>query len=125
VEVDYLKERGTGMVDGSRTYGHIATFKVKGGEALGYEELEAARAAMQSVEPGISRVLHHVGGKEEGRYRAIMRAVETRDFLTAEIAKIPMETLKAAADEILKKCSEVVGVYYDITPKPPATVEYE
>jgi len=54
-----------------------------------------------------------------------MRAVETRDFLTAEIAKIPQETLKAAAEEILEKCSEVVGVYYDITPKPPATVEYE
>ncbi len=26
---------------------------------------------------------------------------------------------------ILEKSSEVVGVYYDITPKPPATVEYE
>jgi len=54
-----------------------------------------------------------------------MRAVETRDFLTAEIAKIPHETLKAAAEEILEKCPEVVSVYYDITPKPPATVEYE
>jgi len=123
--VGYLKERGTGMVDGNRTYGRIATFKVKGGEALGYEELEAARAAIQSMEPGISRVLYHVAGKEGGKYRAAMRAVETRDFLTAEIAKIPHETLKAAAEEILKKCSGVVGVYYDITPKPPATVEYE
>jgi GMP synthase (glutamine-hydrolysing) len=70
-------------------------------------------------------VLYHVAGKEEGKYRATMRAVETRDFLTAEISKIPRETLKVAAEEILKKCSEVVSVYYDITPKPPATVEYE
>jgi GMP synthase (glutamine-hydrolysing) len=77
------------------------------------------------MEPGISRVLYHIAGKEEGKYRAAMRAVETRDFLTAEISKIPRETLKVAAEEILKKCSEVVGVYYDITPKPPATVEYE
>ena len=125
VGVVYLKERGTGMVDGNRTYGRIATFKVKGGEAFGYEELEAARAAIQSVEPEISRVLYHVAAKDGGRYRVAMRAVETRDFLTAEIAKVPQETLKSAANEILEKCSEVVGVYYDITPKPPATVEYE
>jgi len=125
VGVAYLRERGTGMVDGNRTYGRIATFKVKGGKALGYEELEAARAAIQSTEPGISRVLYHVAGKEGGIYRVTMRAVETRDFLTAEIAKVPLGTLKAAADEILEKCSGVVGVYYDITPKPPATVEYE
>ena len=125
VGVDYFKERGTGMVDGKRTYGRIASFRVKGGEALGYDALEAARAAMQSLEPGISRVLFHVAGKNGGRYRAAMRAVETRDFLTAEIANVPQETLKAAANEILEKCSEVIGVYYDITPKPPATVEYE
>ena len=125
MRVAYLKERGTGMVDGNRTYGRIATFNVKGGEALGYEELEEARVAIQSMEPRISRVLYNVSGKEGGKYRVAMRAVETRDFLTAEIAKVPHETLKAAADEILEKCSEVVGVYYDITPKPPATVEYE
>jgi GMP synthase (glutamine-hydrolysing) len=121
----YLKERGTGMVDGNRTYGRIASLKVKGGEALSYDELEVARATLQSIEPEISRVLYHISGKAGGKYRAAMRAVETRDFLTAEIAKVPYETLKASANEILEKCSEVVGVYYDITPKPPATVEYE
>ena len=124
IRVAYLKERGTGMVDGNRTYGRIVTFKVKGNH-LRYGELETARATIQSEEPEVSRVLYHVAGKEGGKYRAAMRAVETRDFLTAEIAKIPHETLKAAADEILEKCSEVAGVYYDITPKPPATVEYE
>ncbi|MBC8225369.1 GMP synthase [Candidatus Bathyarchaeota archaeon] len=125
VEVAYLKERGTGMMDGNRTYGRIATFKFRGGETLGYLELEAARAAIQSMEPGISRVLYHIAGRAEGKYRAAMRAVETRDFLTAEISKVPQGTLRAAADEILEKCSKVVGVYYDVTPKPPATVEYE
>lgn len=124
IRVAYLRERGTGMVDGNRTYGRIATLTVKG-DSLGYGELETARAAIQSVEPGISRVLYRVAGKEGGKYKVAMRAVETRDFLTAEVSKIPHETLKAAADEILEKCSEVVGVYYDITPKPPATVEYE
>jgi GMP synthase (glutamine-hydrolysing) len=125
IGVVYLKERGTGMMDGKRTYGRIATIEVKGGESLGYEGLEAARATIQSMEPGVSRVLYYVAGKERGKYRAAMRAVETRDFLTAEIAKVPNETLKDAAYEILEKCSEVAGVYYDITPKPPATVEYE
>jgi len=122
--VAYLKERGTGMLDGNRTYGRIATLTVKG-DSLGYGELETARAAIQSVEPGISRVLYHIAGESGGKYRVAMRAVETRDFLTAEVSTIPHETLIAAAEEILEKCSEVVGVYYDVTPKPPATVEYE
>jgi GMP synthase (glutamine-hydrolysing) len=124
VGVVYLKERGTGMVDGNRTYGRIATFKVEG-NVLNYRELETVRAAIQDLEPGISRVLYKIVGREDGKYNATMRAVETKDFLTAEIAKIPYETLKATAEEIFKNCSEVASIFYDITPKPPATVEYE
>ena len=124
IRISYLKERGTGMVDGNRTYGLIAIFKIEG-KVLDYVELERGRAAIQETEPGISRVLYHISGTRKGKYRAAMRAVETRDFLTAEIAKIPYETLIATAEEILEKCSEVISVYYDITPKPPATVEFE
>jgi GMP synthase (glutamine-hydrolysing) len=54
-----------------------------------------------------------------------MRAVKTRDYLTAEVAEIPWETLESAAKEILKACKKVSAVYYDVTPKPPATIEFE
>jgi GMP synthase (glutamine-hydrolysing) len=124
ISVSYLKEKGTGMLNGKRTYGHVVTFNIKG-ENLDYNELEAARATIQDADPEISRVLYHISGKDVGKYRVAMRAVETKDFLSAEISEIPLNTLLDAAEDILKKCSQVVAVYYDITPKPPATVEYE
>jgi len=58
-------------------------------------------------------------------YVIAVRAVETRDFLTARVADIPWSTLKETADRILEECPNVSTVYYDVTPKPPATVEME
>jgi GMP synthase (glutamine-hydrolysing) len=54
-----------------------------------------------------------------------MRSVETQDFLTAEITKAPWSILDSTANKIMEKCGKVNKVYYDITPKPPATVEFE
>ncbi|MGD2200697.1 MAG: ATP-binding protein [Candidatus Bathyarchaeota archaeon] len=129
VNIRYLKERGTGMFEGNRTYGNVAVFSVEegdsGAENLGYDELERAREAIQSSQQDISRVLYGVAGRDEDGYYISMRAVETQDFLTAEISKIPLETLNKSAWEILEACPRVSKVFYDVTPKPPATVEYE
>jgi len=54
-----------------------------------------------------------------------MRAIKTRDYLTAEVAEIPWETLEATTERILTECPDVSAVYYDVTPKPPATIEFE
>jgi GMP synthase (glutamine-hydrolysing) len=54
-----------------------------------------------------------------------LRAVQTKDFLTAEVSEIPWTTLCAIAGEIIKKCELVSTIYYDVTPKPPATIEME
>jgi GMP synthase (glutamine-hydrolysing) len=47
------------------------------------------------------------------------------DFLTAQVSEIPWTTLEKIAKEIIEKCSDVSTVYYDVTPKPPATIEME
>jgi len=130
VSASYLRERGTGMVEGSRTYGYVVALKVLDGSGnpvkFDYGKLEKMRGAVQSGEEGISRVLYLVAenGEEDGYYIA-MRAVETRDFLTASVSEIPWPTLEAAAGRILSACPKVAKVYYDVTPKPPATVEFE
>ena len=81
---------------------------------------------IQSNFPEVSRVLQLVAArKDDEGYYISMRAVETQDFLTANTSKIPWTTLELAAKKIFSACPKVIKVYYDVTPKPPATVEYE
>ncbi|MEM1991003.1 MAG: hypothetical protein QW782_10290, partial [Candidatus Bathyarchaeia archaeon] len=60
-----------------------------------------------------------------GLYSIAIRAVKTEDFLTAEVAEIPWSCLRETAEEILNTCPEVSSIYFDVTPKPPATIEME
>ncbi len=53
-----------------------------------------------------------------------IRAVESKDALTAAPSRIPWATLFKARDKILAEVPGVVKVVYDITPKPPSTIEY-
>ena len=55
----------------------------------------------------------------------IIRAVTTDDFMTADWAKIPYDILQTVSNRITNECRGINRVVYDITSKPPATVEYE
>ena len=55
----------------------------------------------------------------------IIRAVTTDDFMTADWAKIPYDILQSVSNRITNECNGINRVVYDITSKPPATVEYE
>ena len=58
-------------------------------------------------------------------YTVALRAVSTDDFMTAEWTKLPYEVLEAASSRIANEVKGIVRVVYDITSKPPATVEWE
>ena len=54
-----------------------------------------------------------------------LRAVSTDDFMTAEFTRLPYEVLERASSRITNEAPGVSRVVSDISPKPPATVEWE
>ena len=58
-------------------------------------------------------------------YAVALRAVTTSDFMTAEAARIPWEVLEKIASRIGNEVDHVNRVFYDLTGKPPGTIEFE
>ena len=66
-----------------------------------------------------------MGDSRTYAYTLALRGVVTNDFMTAEWAKIPYEVLATASNRIVNEVAGINRVVYDITGKPPATIEWE
>ena len=64
---------------------------------------------------------------DERRYAEVivLRAVETVDFMTAKWAHLPYDFLELVSTRIVNEIEDVSRVVYDISSKPPATIEWE
>ncbi|MDC7279877.1 glutamine-hydrolyzing GMP synthase [Butyrivibrio fibrisolvens] len=66
-----------------------------------------------------------MGDERTYDYAVVLRAVETVDFMTAEASEIPFEVLQRVMSRIINEVKGVNRVMYDLTSKPPGTVEME
>ncbi len=66
-----------------------------------------------------------MGDERTYDYAVALRAVKTIDFMTADAAEIPFEVLQTAMSRIINEVRGVNRVFYDLTSKPPGTIEFE
>ena len=72
--------------------------------------------------------MRSVGARGDARtydYAVALRAVNTVDFMTAETAEIPFEVLAKVMNRVINEVKGVNRVLYDLTSKPPGTIEFE
>ena len=72
-----------------------------------------------------SKTVGVMGDARTYGYTVALRAVSTDDFMTAEWTRLPYEVLEKSSNRITNEVKGISRVVYDITSKPPATVEWE
>ncbi len=66
-----------------------------------------------------------MGDERTYDYTLALRAVTTTDFMTADWARIPYDVLERISNRIINEVKHINRIVYDITSKPPATIEWE
>ena len=127
---------------GIRIIGEVTADKVRivqDADFIYREEVDKAAAAYKAEHGGEAPWVPHqelaalsnmravgvMGDERTYDYAVVVRAVRTIDFMTAEAAEIPFEVLQTVMSRIINEVKGVNRVFYDLTSKPPGTIEFE
>jgi GMP synthase (glutamine-hydrolysing) len=122
---------------GVRILGEVTSQRIemlRAADAIFTQELEAAGLLRQKDGAGTAQSfavllpVRSVGVMGDGRTYAhviALRAVTTDDFMTADWARLPYALLSKVSNRIVNEVAGVNRVVYDISSKPPATIEWE
>jgi GMP synthase (glutamine-hydrolysing) len=98
-------------------------------DAIFIDELRAAGWYEQTAQAfAVFLPVRSVGVMGDGRtyeYVVALRAVQTVDFMTAQWAELPHALLSRVSSRIINEVRGINRVVYDISGKPPATIEWE
>ncbi len=130
---EYLVSRqpfpGPGL--GIRIIGEVTAEKVRivqDADAIYREEI--AKAGIEGLGQYFAaltnmRSVGVMGDERTYDYAVALRAVNTTDFMTAECSEIPFDVLQKVMNRIINEVKGVNRVMYDLTSKPPGTIEFE
>ncbi|MBQ7614366.1 MAG: glutamine-hydrolyzing GMP synthase [Butyrivibrio sp.] len=117
---------------GIRIIGEVTAEKVRIVQDADYiYRTELAEACLEKLPDQYFAALSNMrsvgvmGDERTYDYAVVLRAVETVDFMTAEASEIPFEVLQRVMSRIINEVKGVNRVMYDLTSKPPGTVEFE
>jgi GMP synthase (glutamine-hydrolysing) len=112
--------------------------KLRAADAILTMELHDAGLSRMQVENGVTqgtaqafavllpvRSVGVMGDQRTYQEAVALRAITTEDFMTADWARLPHELLARIASRIVNEVTGINRVVYDITSKPPATIEWE
>lgn len=117
---------------GIRIIGEVTAEKVRIVQDADYiYREEVAKAGLEKLPDQYFAALTNMrsvgvmGDERTYDYAVALRAVETVDFMTAEASPLPFDLLQTVMSRIINEVKGVNRVVYDITSKPPGTVEFE
>jgi GMP synthase (glutamine-hydrolysing) len=110
-----LTKKVTGLVNGKRTY------EIPLCESGEYDFENLTKKASQIK--GYARVFYEMGNNPIGKFDVVIRSINSKDARTASVTDLSIELLNELKQDLLE-ISETKNVYFDVTPKPPATIEY-
>ncbi len=112
---DVLLRKVTGIINGQRTY--EVPLSIKG--EWDFEKL----VHFSSQIKGYARILYELYESHEGIYDVIIRSINSIDARTASVTNLPLDLIEEIKYKLLE-IPDTKNIYFDITPKPPATIEY-
>ncbi|TFG27244.1 MAG: hypothetical protein EU532_07925 [Promethearchaeota archaeon] len=115
ISENVLYKKVTGIVNGKRSYEVPLIAK---GE-WNYDKLTKIAQQLK----GYSRLFYEVQSRRNGDYDVIIRSINSIDARTASVTNLSLKLILEIQQELFSY-PETKGVFYDVTPKPPGTIEY-
>ncbi len=121
-----LPVKSVGVMGDVRTYEYTAV--LRSANTIDFMTATWSKLPYEFLEKVSNRIINEVKGINRVRtyeYTAVLRSANTIDFMTATWSKLPYEFLEKVSNRIINEVKGINRLTYDISSKPPATIEWE